>query len=67
MRSDQSRTVVVSYLEAAEMLSVSERTVWQLVRDKKLKALRIGRAVRIPISDIERFVKQHSDPESVVE
>jgi excisionase family DNA binding protein len=59
MQEAQKR-VVVSYFDAAEMLSVSDRTIWAMVRDGRLKALRIGRAVRIPVAEIERFVREHS-------
>lgn len=55
--SDDVR-LALTYHEAAQTLGVSERTVWQLVRDRKLKACRIGRAVRIPVAAIEQFLAQ---------
>lgn len=48
--------LAVTYLEAAEMLGLCERTVWQLVKDGKLKACRTGRAVRIPVAELERYL-----------
>lgn len=48
----------LTYREVAQALGVSERTVWQLVRDGKLKACRLGRAVRIPVAAIEQFLAQ---------
>lgn len=56
-RSDQGqRKLAVNYREAAAYLSVCERTVWSLVRDGKLNAIRIGRSVRVPVAELERFV-----------
>ena len=56
--SPSDARLALTYREAAQTLGVSERTVWQLVRDGKLKACRIGRAVRIPVSAIEQFLAQ---------
>lgn len=56
-RADQGqRKLAVSYKEAAASLGVCERTVWALVRDGKLAAIRIGRSVRIPVAELDRFV-----------
>ena len=49
-RADQGQPkMAVSYREAGQALGVCERVVWQLVKDGKLKAIRIGRSVRIPV------------------
>ncbi len=40
--------LTVTYREAGDSLGVCERVVWQLVKDGRLKAVRIGRSVRIP-------------------
>ncbi len=48
--------LAVTYLEAGQMLGVCERIVWQLVKDGELKAVRFGRAVRIPVAELERFI-----------
>lgn len=44
------------YREAADSLGVCERTIWQLVKDDKLKACRIRGAVRISVAEIERLL-----------
>ncbi len=60
--SGEGRTrLAVNYREAADSLGVCERVVWQLVKDRRLKAIRIGRSVRIPVSELERFVAGTSD------
>ena len=55
------RRLAVNYLEAGQMLGVCERLIWQLVKDGELKAIRFGRAVRIPIAELERFVRDQSN------
>ncbi len=64
MRSSVSPTadrglkpLAVTYDEAGKMLGVCSRVVWQLVKDEKLNATRIGRSVRIPIAELERFIQ----------
>ncbi len=49
-RAEQGQPkMAVSYREGGQALGVCERVVWQLVKDGKLKAIRIGRSVRIPV------------------
>jgi len=54
--SDGGTRLAVTYREAGDSIGVCERVIWQLVKDGKLKAVRIGRSVRIPVSELERFV-----------
>ena len=53
---DQSRRLLLSYYEAAETLGICERAVWQLVKDGELRAVRIGRSVRIPVKELNQLV-----------
>lgn len=53
--------LAVTYREAGDSLGVCERVVWQLVKDGRLKAVRIGRSVRIPVNELERFVSETAD------
>lgn len=55
-KEPQPPSLALTYREAANTLGVCERTVWKLVDEGKLKACRIGRAVRIPVVEIERFL-----------
>lgn len=43
--------------EAAEALQVSDSTIRRLVRDKELKVVRIGRAVRVRPEDLDDFIR----------
>lgn len=46
--------------QAAQLLSLSPRTVRSMVKDGRLPAVRIGRAVRIRRGDVERLVALHA-------
>ena len=48
--------LAVTYSEAGKKLSVCERTIWGLVRDGKLRGFKIGRSVRIPVAELDRFI-----------
>lgn len=45
--------------EASAILSVSERTIWRLVHDGDLPAVRIRGAVRFRASDVENIVAEN--------
>lgn len=47
--------------EAADTLSISLRTVQRLVALRKLGAIKIGSAVRIPDYEIERLIAEGTD------
>jgi excisionase family DNA binding protein len=46
--------------QVAECLRVGRATVYRLIRDQKLTALRAGRAYRIPRQDLDAFLLAHS-------
>lgn len=46
---------LLTYQEAAELLGVSDRTIWALVSRKQLAAVRFGRIVRIDPEDLKVF------------
>jgi len=49
--------LLLSRLEAAEMLSVSPRTVDYLIANKELSVRRIGSRVLIPVQALRAFVR----------
>lgn len=63
IKTDRPRKLAVTYQEAAAMLGVSESLIRRLVYQRTLPAIRIGRAVRIKLSDLERWVDEQ--PEAV--
>jgi excisionase family DNA binding protein len=48
--------LLVDTLGAARALSVSERTVWSLMKRGDLPAIRIGRALRFAAEDLREWV-----------
>ena len=46
--------------EAALALSLSPRTVQQLVADGKLPAVKVGRRVLLPVAGLERWLTENS-------
>lgn len=42
--------------EVAEALRLHPQTIRQMIRDGRLRAVRSGRAVRIPTTEIARFL-----------
>jgi excisionase family DNA binding protein len=48
--------------EVAEELALSEKTVWQWIGERRIGVVRLGRAVRVPVSEIERLMEEGSTP-----
>ena len=56
---------LLTYQEAAELLGVSDRTIWALVSRKQLAAVRFGRIVRIDPEDLKVFIRKAKDGQGV--
>jgi excisionase family DNA binding protein len=54
--------LLVDIHQASEMLGVSTRTVWALTSAGELPAVRIGRAVRYRVADLEEFCARRAKP-----
>lgn len=52
--------LLVDGREAARLLGLSPRTVWQLTRDGSLLAVRVGRAVRYSVRDLATFISERT-------
>lgn len=48
----------MTYRQAAEVLGVSERSVWTLVDQGALPAVRFGGSVRIDPADLRAFIER---------
>lgn len=48
--------------EAAELLALSQKTVWQWIGERRIGVVRLGRAVRIPITEIDRLLQEGTTP-----
>lgn len=53
---------LLSYREVAEVLGVSDRTVFTLIKRGELKAAKIGNSVRIDPADLRDFIERSKTP-----
>ena len=64
-RRSQTEPVLLRIRDAAAMLSVSERSIWHLIRSGELRAIHPAgmRAIRIARRDVEILVERWHNPE----
>ncbi len=55
-------TLAVDTRQAAQMLSLSQSTVKRLTRSGRLRVVRAGRRVTIPISALKEFLEVPANP-----
>lgn len=48
--------------EAAELLALSQKTLWQWIGERRIGVVRLGRAVRVPLAEIERLMEEGATP-----
>jgi excisionase family DNA binding protein len=51
----------LNYKQAKAYSNLSRTTLWQLINARKIRAARIGRAVRIERDSLQRFMEQSSE------
>jgi len=51
----------LNYKQAEAYANLSRTTLWQLINAQKIKAARIGRAVRIERDSLQAFMEQSAD------
>jgi excisionase family DNA binding protein len=56
VQTNESRSQFVTVAEVAQMLRVSNMTVYRLVQSGQLPAVRIGRSYRIRSDDVDRYL-----------
>ncbi len=47
--------------EAARLLAIGTRKLWELTNSKRIPCVRIDRAVRYRLSDLEQWIEQHRE------
>jgi excisionase family DNA binding protein len=52
--------LALTYRQVADSLQVSERTVWSLVQSGQLRAVRIGRSVRIAVDELRAYLDRQT-------
>ena len=48
---------LMTYQEAAKVLGITDRTLWELVRKGEIRNVRVGRSVRIDPADLRQFIE----------
>ncbi|MCL4743193.1 MAG: helix-turn-helix domain-containing protein [Phycisphaerales bacterium] len=43
--------------EAARLLALSERATWRLIAERELRVIKLGRATRVPRSELDRIAR----------
>lgn len=56
MEKKKTQETYYTVSEAAEILKVSERTIYRAIRKSELTVLRIGRSTRIPESSFQELL-----------
>ena len=62
MPTAKNDALLVKVSEGARLLNISQRTYWDLLHERKLPCVRIGRAVRTPLAAIHEFIEANSIP-----
>lgn len=65
MSQDDEKTAItpawLNYKQAEAYTNLSRTTIWQLINARKIRAARIGRAVRIERASLQAFMEQSTD------
>jgi excisionase family DNA binding protein len=48
--------------EAAERLALSQKCLRDWIAERRISSVRLGRAVRIPVSEIDRLLEEGTTP-----
>jgi excisionase family DNA binding protein len=63
--ADPAPVVLALGLRAtAKALSVSERTAWQLIKDQRIRCVRVGTRIIVPIREIEAFLEREAQAQA---
>lgn len=57
--ANEARTPYFTPKALADYLSISERTVWQLIADGHLASVKIGRTRRISVEEVEAYLARN--------
>ena len=59
-RCSAAPALALGLRDAAKSLSVSERTAWQLIKDRRLHCVRVGTRIIVPVREIEAFLEREA-------
>ena len=52
-------TLLLTPQEAAEALAISPRKLWGMTASDEIPHIRLGRCVRYPVDDLQRWIDDH--------
>jgi excisionase family DNA binding protein len=58
---EETMNELLTYRDAAKVLAISERSLWQVAHDGLIPQVRIGRSVRFDRADLMAFVGQQKE------
>jgi excisionase family DNA binding protein len=58
----QTTSTLVRPARAAEILDCSERKLWTLTNEKKIRVTRIGGSIRYALEDLQAFIDASKSP-----
>jgi excisionase family DNA binding protein len=53
-----NQPILVTVADVAIMLSIGRTATWELVRNHKIKSIKIGRTRRVPVAAIQEYINQ---------
>jgi excisionase family DNA binding protein len=53
-----NETLLLTPMQAAKALAISQRTLWQLKTDGKIRCVRINRLVRYDLKDLAAYIER---------
>lgn len=53
-------STLLSPKQAAEMLNVSNQTIYRMVRENELPGIRIRKSIKIKLEDVEKYLQTAS-------
>ena len=56
-QTDRVDRIAYTMREAAMALAMCERSIWQAIKDGRLKASKLGSSVRIRSDELDRFLR----------
>jgi len=60
LERDRAEPLLLSVREAARLLGLGRDSTYQLIREGRLRAVRIGRRLLIPRTELEDFVQREA-------
>ncbi len=58
MQQPSMDRILLTVPEAARRLSVSERLIWRAISEGVLEVVRLGRATRVRVDEVERVARE---------